>query len=92
MLLVNLGMLGGCVVAAFILPPTTRLSVFGFSCLFVVVVFNVYLYFKGYRRVEATPSGDSATTKSPRNWWRIFLIAAVWVYLIFEFFKYHIQK
>jgi hypothetical protein len=36
----NLLFLGGCILAIFTIPRTTRLSVFGFSCLVVVIALN----------------------------------------------------
>lgn len=91
-LLMNLGMLGGCIVAAFTLPRTTRLSVFGVNCLVTVVTFNIALYFKGYRRSEAKLPGDSVKTTTPKNWWRILVFVFMWVYLIFEIFKNHVWR
>lgn len=62
-LLMNLAMLGGCIVAAFIVPPNTRFSIFVFSCVAVVIGFNILFYFKGYRRAEPKPAVNPAKPK-----------------------------
>lgn len=86
-LLVNLGMLGGCVVAVFTVPPTTRLSVFGFSCVFVLVALNIYLYFNGYRRNGTKPKPDPAELRQ-RRFWQVVLGAIVWAILLRDFVRY----
>jgi hypothetical protein len=82
-LLMNLSMLGGCVLAAFTLPPTTRLSIFGYSCLAVVITMNVCLYFKGYRPAEKAPSADSPEARQKRQK-RIAIFSIIWALLLFE--------
>lgn len=84
--LINLAILGGCIVALFPVSPTTRLSVFGFSCLIAVIAFN-FLFLSFYR--GATRSSTDGSGKNP---WGKVLFVLVWVYLIFEIFGHHIWK
>jgi hypothetical protein len=82
-LLVNAAMLGGCIVALFAVPPTTRFTVFGFSCLSVVVASNIYFYFVGYRRVKAKPTPDPVGKKRRRR--KLMLVTAIsWAILLWD--------
>ena len=82
-LLVNFGMLAGCVVAYLIVPPHTRLAVFAVCCILAMIVLNTYLFLDGYRRSEAKLPLDPAEARRRRHA-RLLLFGVSWAIILWE--------
>ena len=80
---VNFGMLAGCLVAYFILPPHSRLAVFAVCCLIAIVILNTYLFLDGYRRSEARLPLDPAEARRRRHA-RLLLFGVSWAIILWE--------
>jgi uncharacterized membrane protein YfcA len=83
-IIVNLGILGGCILGAFIAPPTTRLSVFGFICLAFVIGLNAY-FLRSYRG-RPKPFADRTKENEPKDvrFWRTVLLLGFWAYILWD--------
>ena len=86
-LVLNLGMLGGCILAAVTVPPTTRLSLFLYICLAAFIAWNIYIYcyFHGYRRQQPKPSAD-LNAKEPKDvrFWRMVVMVFIWAIILWQ--------
>jgi hypothetical protein len=85
-LIIDLGMLGGFIIAALTVPPTTRLALFLSICLAAFVAGNTYFYFNGYRRQQPKSSADPAEAKEPKDvrFWRMVLTVVAWAIILWQ--------
>jgi hypothetical protein len=74
---VNFGMFGGFILAAFLVPRETKLSIFGWICAAFFVLINVALGLKLRK-----PISQNAEFNNKRAWWIIGLSVVV---LILQF-------
>jgi len=75
----------GCVLAAFLAPPTMLLKTFLWICAGAIVAANVLLV-SALRRRSRVPEGEQTITQKKRHltWWPIILC---WIWLLWELYK-----